>query len=89
MYLFFVSQIIYTLPLNSKNCFDKCSLSKLSKPVLNPVDLELFKLILERYKSLKIEIRFKTGQYTDPKWKDCPNRVASVYVAAIIQYFES
>ena len=54
-----------------------------------PVDLELFKLILERYKSLKIEIRFKAGQYTDPKWKDCPNRVASVYVAAIIQYFES
>ena len=29
-----------------------------SKNKTYPVDLELFKLILERYKSLKIEIRF-------------------------------
>ena len=54
-----------------------------------PIDLELFELVLERYKSLKIEIRFKTSQYTDPKWRDCPNRVASVYVAAIIRYYEN
>jgi 2-hydroxy-3-keto-5-methylthiopentenyl-1-phosphate phosphatase len=60
-----------------------------SKNKTYPVDLELFKLILERYKSLKIEIRFKTSQYTDPKWRDCPNRVASVYVAAIIRYYEN
>ena len=48
-----------------------------SKNKTYPIDLELFKLILERYKYLKIEIRFKTSQYTDPKWRDCPNRVAS------------
>ena len=60
-----------------------------SKNKTYPVDLELFKLILERYKSLKIEIRFKTGQYTDPKWKDCPSRNFSPYVAAIIRHFEN
>ena len=54
-----------------------------------PVDLKLFKLILERYKSLRIEIWFKTGQYTYSMWIDCPNRNFSPYVAAIIQHFEN
>jgi len=60
-----------------------------SKNKAYPVDLEFFKIILKRYNSLEIEIRFKTGQYTDTEWKECPNRNSSPYVAAIIQYFES
>ena len=51
------------------------------------IDLKLFQLVLQRYNSLNIEDRFKASQYTDPKWKNCPNRVASVYIAAIILHF--
>jgi hypothetical protein len=53
-----------------------------------PIDLELFNLIFKRYYSLDIDTRFESSQYTDPKWKNCPNRVSAVYVAAIIRYFE-
>ena len=52
------------------------------------VDSSLFQLVFQRYKALKIDDRFKSSQYTDPKWVNCPNRVASVYIAAIIKHFE-
>jgi hypothetical protein len=53
-----------------------------------PVDSSLFQLVFQRYKALNIEDRFKASQYTDPNWVNCPNRVASVYIAALIKYFE-
>ena len=52
-----------------------------------PVDSPLFHLIFQRFKALNIEDRFKSSQYTDPNWANCPNRVASVYIAALIKYF--
>lgn len=48
------------------------------------VDEELFNKILKRYQQLDAKFRFKTNQYTDPVWNECPNRVASVYLAAIL-----
>ena len=49
------------------------------------VDEELFNKILKRYQQLDAKFRFKTNQYTDPVWNECPNRVASVYIAAILR----
>lgn len=59
-----------------------------SKNKIYPIDLELFNIILKRYNSLKNETKHNiSSQYTDPTWENCPNRVSSVYVAAIIRYF--
>ena len=52
------------------------------------VDEELFNKILKRFQELDPESRFKTNQYTDPIWDKCPNRVASVYIAAILRQVE-
>jgi hypothetical protein len=56
-----------------------------SRGKIYKVDEELFNMVLKRYHELDSKFRFKTNQYTDPIWAKCPNRVASVYIAAIIK----
>ena len=49
----------------------------------------LFNKVLQRFNTLNQNDRFTSSQYTDPTWVECPNRITSVYIAAIIkQYFE-
>lgn len=56
-----------------------------SRGKIYEVDEELFKMVLNRYQELDTQFRFKANQYTDPIWAKCPNRVASVYIAAILR----
>ena len=52
-----------------------------------PVDSVLFHLVFQRYNTLEFIDRYKSSQYTHPKWIKCPNRVASGYLVAVIKYF--
>ena len=49
------------------------------------IDEQIFKMVYRRYRQLNSDLRNQACQYTDPKWENCPNRVASVYIAAIIR----
>jgi len=44
---------------------------------------DLAEAVLSRYESSPITVRNKTSNYTDPGWRDCPNRIVSPYVARI------
>jgi hypothetical protein len=56
-----------------------------SKNKIYLVDKFLFNLIFDRYYSLKEIYRFKATYFTIPKWKSCPKKIISPYVAMIIK----
>ena len=45
-------------------------------------------VVWDRYWALE-QNKYKTGHYSDPKWKKTPNRILSPYIAALIRDFEN
>jgi hypothetical protein len=52
-----------------------------------PVDAAFYNLVFQRYMHLEVNLRRRTGQYTDPNWPQRPCRLRSPWVAALIIHF--
>jgi len=54
---------------------------------INVVDEHFFNLVYNRYNLADVISMYKTSYYTDPIWKECPNRISSPYIAAVIRAY--
>jgi len=66
--------------------FLKIDYGKRGKTGFMPLDQ--IKVIWERYISLENR-KHVTGEYTDPRFRETPNRILAPYVAAVIREFEN
>jgi len=50
-----------------------------------PVNSALVEKVYQRFFELEDTSRLMTGNYTDPKWQECPNRIISPYIAQLVR----
>ena len=52
------------------------------------LDDALVAAVFQRYNTLAADRQLMAGEYVDPNWQECPNRIFSPYVARVIDYLK-